>query len=203
MRFQSILSYFLPLTLLLMAILMTSGCYTFIGYDGPYQGKVINAQTNVPIEGVVAHGMWFDAGAPFLMGTSTYVDSFETLSDKNGEFIIKGRGIKLLSNLKTMEITIFKSGYEAGNHARWPNTKDLSLRTIENNREVYELEGNKVIFKLKPKENGKRLWYESARVFNFEPKEKRQLIDAEIEKDKKTYKPPISSEQIRQNKYNF
>jgi len=167
-----------------MIMLLISGCSTLIGYDGSYKGKVINADTNEPIEGAVAHGIWFDLGAPFLMGNSTYVDSREVITDSGGNFVIQGQGIKILSNLDVMEVTIFKAGYESGNFPTWPRKEIYSPKYLEEYKHIFELQGDSVVFKLKPIINGKHPWYDFVRLFDFEPKEKRRLIDSEVAKDK-------------------
>jgi hypothetical protein len=78
---------------------------------GPYKGKIIDADTKAPIEGVVILVEWWEI--PFFGGPK-YIDAQETLTDKNGMFTLKG--IWVLNPMKHMGadviMTIFKSGYQ-------------------------------------------------------------------------------------------
>jgi hypothetical protein len=40
-------------------LMFTAGCAYPIRYDGPYEGRVIEAETKQPIEGVVVLGVWY------------------------------------------------------------------------------------------------------------------------------------------------
>lgn len=78
---------------------------------GPYKGKIIDAETKTPIEGVVVLVEWWEI--PFFGGPK-YIDARETLTDKNGSFDI--HGIWVLNPMKRIGadaiMTIFKSGYQ-------------------------------------------------------------------------------------------
>lgn len=78
---------------------------------GPYKGKIIDADTMNPIEGVVVLVEWWEI--PFFGGPK-YIDAQETLTDKNGSFSI--HGIRVLNPMKRIGadviMTIFKSGYQ-------------------------------------------------------------------------------------------
>jgi hypothetical protein len=101
----------LNLFFILIILLFQTGCLYAIRYDGPYHGKVVDEQTREPIEGVVVLGSWwvyhFDVGG----GHSTYHDAREVVTEKNGEFSIRGEGLRILSSLQPMEFLIYKSGY--------------------------------------------------------------------------------------------
>lgn len=87
-------------------------CAYPVRYDGPYKGKIIDAETGTPIEGVVVLGVWSKVAISPGGGVSSYYDAKETLSDKNGDFEIQGLGIKILSSVTPMNVMIFKSGYQ-------------------------------------------------------------------------------------------
>jgi hypothetical protein len=59
----------------------------------------------------VVLGSWwvyhFDVGG----GHSTYHDAHEAVTDKKGEFTIRGEGLRILSSLKPMDFVLYKSGY--------------------------------------------------------------------------------------------
>ena len=90
--------------------IFTSG-FSIIRYDGDYRGSVIDAETGEPIEGAVVLGVWYKE-VPTVAGPKrSYYDARETVTDKNGEFSIPGKGLIVLSNLEPMSATIFKAGY--------------------------------------------------------------------------------------------
>jgi len=99
------------LLIALVIISLQTGCLYGVRHDGPYHGKVVDEQTREPIEGAVVLGSWrvyhFGLGG----GYTTYHDSREAVTDKNGEFTIKGEGLRILSNLQPMGIRVYKSGY--------------------------------------------------------------------------------------------
>jgi|SRR3990172_743478 len=70
--------------LLLIIIVGTPVC------DTTFKGRVIDADTKQPIEGAVVVASWSgDRGTP-TGGTSRLEDVKEVLTDKNGEWTIKG-----------------------------------------------------------------------------------------------------------------
>jgi hypothetical protein len=96
---------------ILLILMNQTGCLYAVRYDGPYHGKVVDEQTREPIEGVVVLGSWwvyhFDVGG----GHSTYHDAREVVTDNNGDFVVKGEGLRILSSLQPMSFVIYKSGY--------------------------------------------------------------------------------------------
>jgi len=55
---------------------------------GPYQGKVVDAETKAPIVGAVVLAVWY-RGAPGLgVSSNGFLDAEEVLTDKSGEFVI-------------------------------------------------------------------------------------------------------------------
>ena len=103
---------FLIVLFFTLFFICTAGCAYPIRYDGPYQGRVIDAETKQPIEGVVVLGVWYKEEPNVAGSTSTFYDAKETVTDKNGDFKIPGMGLKILSNVGTMNVLIFKAGYE-------------------------------------------------------------------------------------------
>ena len=51
------MSRFFRIILSMLFIFVCTGC-TIIGYDGPYEGSVIDSDTKKPIEGAVVFGEW-------------------------------------------------------------------------------------------------------------------------------------------------
>jgi hypothetical protein len=123
-------------------MLCCSGCVTYFGYDGPYEGRVIDRETLKPIEGAVVHGTWVRSHPGPGGASSSYYDSREMLTDKDGNFSIKGVGLLIISNIEEMEVNVFKAGYTQ-RHGYWSGFKDLDyVKDIE-------WEGDKAVFKLR------------------------------------------------------
>lgn len=125
-----------------MAMLCCSGCVTYFGYDGPYEGRVVDRDTRQPIEGAVVHGTWVRSHPGPGGASSSYYDSREVLTDKGGNFSIKGAGLLMLSNIEEMEVNVFKAGYTQ-EHGYWTGLKD------QNYVKDIEWEGDKAVFKLR------------------------------------------------------
>lgn len=93
-------------------LLLLPACAYSIRYDGPYKGRIIDAETKQPIEGVVILGVWYKETPTVAGAVSSYYDAMETVTDKDGEFEILGLGLKILSNVAPMNVLIFRAGYE-------------------------------------------------------------------------------------------
>jgi hypothetical protein len=104
-------------------LLLASCCYP-IRYDGPYKGRVVEAETGKPIEDVVVLGVWYKEITTAAGGVSSYYDAAETVTDKNGEFEINGLGLKILTNVGPMNILIFKAGYEYVGMGPWESFRE-------------------------------------------------------------------------------
>jgi hypothetical protein len=50
---------FLIMCFFMVYLIFTSGCGFIAWRDGPYKGKVIDAETGKPLEGVVVLGVWY------------------------------------------------------------------------------------------------------------------------------------------------
>jgi hypothetical protein len=112
--------------------------------DGPYEGKVIDADTKQPLEGVVVHGTWYKLHATPGGAVGEYYDSYEVLTDKNGEFSIPGKGFLVLSRIDEMHLTIFKAGYK-----QWTNNSWRGLKKGRWPNGELTWQGDKGTFKLK------------------------------------------------------
>jgi hypothetical protein len=95
----------------LLVLTLVSGC---IRYEGAHKGRVVDADTGEPIEGVVILGVWSREHAGPAGGTHTYYDARETVTDKDGEFVIPGIGLTggVVSFVEPMDANVFKAGYE-------------------------------------------------------------------------------------------
>ncbi len=104
----------MKLKLLIMVLLilpLQTGCLYAVRYDGIYRGKIVDQETREPIEGVVVLGTWSVYHFSPAGGYHTYYDARETVTDKKGEFVIPGEGLRILSSVEPMSFTVFKAGY--------------------------------------------------------------------------------------------
>ncbi|HXC93732.1 MAG TPA: hypothetical protein VN652_06945, partial [Geobacteraceae bacterium] len=135
---KSAIHRFVPL--LLSAALLCSGCVTYLGYGGPYEGRVIDRETRQAIEGAVIHGIWHIHDPCSKTAAATYHDSRETVTDKKGEFKINGIGLLYMSCVDEMDVTVFKAGYAQQRSTPWS-----ALRNPSASDDV-EWEGGKALF---------------------------------------------------------
>ena len=165
--------------LIILMLLGTLTCAYGLRIDGPYNGRVIDADTGAPIEGVVVLGVWNTEKATPGGAVHDFYDAREILTDKNGEFEIPGMGFKILSNVTPMDILIFKAGYEHIGLYPWASLKeDLILR------KKIKWEGKKAIIPLKKltmEERRKRFGSYYVDI----PNEKQKLLLEEIKKENK------------------
>lgn len=163
-----VISFFLP------------GCTYAVRYDGEYAGRVIDAKSGEPIEGVVVLGYW-EKEYPTVAGPKhEFYDAEETVTDKNGEFAIAGKGLRLLSNLAPMRVVIFKAGYSS-NGMIWEKPEKGEYVY----KEDVKWEGRKAIIPLKKLTMEERRKQGSPPAPPSEaPKEKIKLMVREINKDR-------------------
>lgn len=103
----------------IISVLICTSCASFSRIDGPYEGKVVDADSKQPLEGVVVLGVWYKVYPNVAGSTSEFYDSVELLTDKNGDFKIPGKGLQLFSNLDEMNVIIFKAGYAMMGDGPW------------------------------------------------------------------------------------
>jgi hypothetical protein len=163
----------------LLSLSVFSGCTYAIRVDGPYEGRIVDADTGEPIEGVVVLATW-SREYPNAGGAShEYHDAEETVTDENGEYIISGKGVKVLSNVIPPYLLIFKAGYSylGGSYESW---KFSSFA-----KKMIKWEGEKAIIplrKLTIEERKREMGPPSPP--SDAPKEKIKLMIDEINKDR-------------------
>jgi hypothetical protein len=110
---------FLIIFIIMLLLIVTGGCGFIAWRDGPYKGRVIDAETGKPLEGVVVLGVWYKE-LPSPGGTvGSYFDAQETVTNKNGDFEVKGLGLQIFSTVSKMHVLIFKAGYEHIGSGLW------------------------------------------------------------------------------------
>lgn len=163
----------------ILGILNLSSCYA-ARIDGPYEGKIIDAETGQAIEDVVVLGTWSTVTATPGGGVYKYYDAQETVTDKNGDFKIKGLGLLVISNVSSINVMIFKAGYEHLG-SLWESLKK-SKYLIE--KKKIKWEGKKVIVPLKKLTIEEREKQGSPDFPSEAPGDKIKLILREINKDR-------------------
>jgi hypothetical protein len=125
---------FLKIILVYLAIFALSLFFnTKENYRGPFIGRVVDQETNQPIEGAVIYVLW----EAFFTRAGNYFDAQEVLTDKQGNFHI---GTNWSFNpLRTLNISstllIYKAGYGQA-YLNYPN----ELESIIENRKARTLE---------------------------------------------------------------
>ncbi len=137
------------LVYLLFLCLATSGYLAFA--QGPYHGRVIDAETKDPIEGAVVLAIWRELTPGVAQHPkATYHDVRETFTDRGGNFTIPGiLGIPSEATAKIDEplFTIFKPGHEAygGGNLKPPSTPKPIREKYKLPEQVYEKDGRMVV----------------------------------------------------------
>jgi len=154
-----------------------SGCGPLIRYDGAYRGKIIDAYTGEPIEGVVVLGVWKRVYPGIAGSSSHFSDARETVTDENGEFSIPGMGLSIM--LGSMRVIIFKAGYDRVGYGLWDSLKISRPWSTKKIR----WEGDKAIIPLRKLRMEERIKRGSPSRPNI-PMEKMKLMTKEISKDR-------------------
>jgi len=105
---------------LIKTLLITLFLNSLIGcapvyYESNFKGIVIDEETNEPIENAVILALW---DTTFCLPTPAgevcegeYVDSYSTLTDKKGAFVVPGKFMRFFTTLDKMYLIAFKTGY--------------------------------------------------------------------------------------------
>lgn len=117
--------HYMKIFTLLLMLTLVSGCVP--RKDGAYRGRVIDAETGKPIEGVVVLGVWYKESMTVGGTVGTYYDAKETVTDAMGDFEIQGQGWILANiiagSLSEMHVMVFKAGYKHVGPGMWSSLK--------------------------------------------------------------------------------
>lgn len=128
--------------------------------DGPWMGRVIDAETKEPIEGAVVLAVWNKVYGTPTGRQSYFFDAVEVLTDREGRFFIeKYRALNILPVIRWIEgpyFTIFKPGYTPfGNSYNYFNKyfpKSPLRVDVKTLSDIFKKDVTVNLFKLKTKE---------------------------------------------------
>jgi hypothetical protein len=122
------MKFITPLSVLLIIFSLSLGCSQSYG---PYYGKVIDAETKEPLEGVAVLAVFYTQQYGPAGSSSHYVDAKETVTDMNGEFKIPSLTVTTFRIGHSFEpyamFLIFKPGY-----GHYPDSKGIKPMFIPN-----------------------------------------------------------------------
>ena len=100
---------------MLSSVSLFASSANFYYSDGPWSGKIIDAETKEPIEGAVVLAVWEKIYASPTGNHSYFFDAVESVTDREGRFLIEEfKAINILPVLRWLDgpwFTIFKPGY--------------------------------------------------------------------------------------------
>ena len=103
------------LGILFWASIAMASSASFYYSDGPWMGRVIDAETKEPIEGAVVLAVWNKVYASPTGRHHYFFEAKEVLTDKNGLFVIQKlktiNFLPIISTIEGPEFVIFKPGY--------------------------------------------------------------------------------------------
>jgi hypothetical protein len=104
-------------TSLILAQSASASSANFYYSDGPWSGKVIDAETKAPIEGSVVVAIWYKSYVTPAGNATNYFNVIEVTSDKDGEFLVpKYKALNItpiIASIEGPEFVIFKPAYTA------------------------------------------------------------------------------------------
>ncbi len=160
----------------LLVSITTIGCFSHVArYDGSFKGRVVDAETGGPIEGVVVLGVWYTDRHTISGRKGNFYDAREVVTDKDGNFTMPGKGPRVLSNLRPVHLKIFKAGYS------YTGGTEYSFRNSDTGEIKWE--GSRAIIPLKNLTMGERWKHRSPNRPDI-PMEKMNLMTNEINKDR-------------------
>lgn len=117
---------------------------------GPYQGKVIDAETKQPVEGAAVLAVWWLQSPGIAHPVESVHDALETVTDLDGNFTIPGMieaPVDPQAKLMEPSFTIFKPGYKTyGPRTLKPMSAFLPKDVIEGlSDNIYEKNGKMVV----------------------------------------------------------
>lgn len=105
----------IALILLGLSLASNRSIYWFFYFDGPYYGRVVDAETGVPLEGAAVAGIWKFEHL-YFKSIYTFANAKETTTGRDGKFKLPltfAFTLYPISLLGKMELLVFKPGYDS------------------------------------------------------------------------------------------
>src|SRR5512135_3474132 len=102
------------LMLMVLVLMMTSGCGAYYA-QGPWKGRVLDAETKVPIEGAAVVIYWDEHYFAVFESNSSFLFAKEFLTDKDGRFEIHSQSMPSKHSTGQLDGPhwyIYKNGYD-------------------------------------------------------------------------------------------
>jgi len=183
------------LTVVFITCIFAAGVWSHAGASefGPFIGRIIDADTKEPIEGVVVLIEWRES---HMFAGSTFYDARETLTDKKGDFYIPRIWVfnPLVWLRAEADVIIYKSGYGATDgieiHGHWESFLEMEWGAPRGTY-IFKFDDGIPVIKLK------KLTIEERKQSSLSdptsgdiPREKKKLLLQEIDKDYGFKYPP-------------
>ena len=83
------------------------------GYQGPYRGRVVDAETKEPIAGAAVVAVWMRDKVYPLHSTSVFHGAHEVLTAQDGTFVIDGKDLEQNAPTRTLKpyFRVFSPGF--------------------------------------------------------------------------------------------
>lgn len=162
----------------MITLLASISVYAMESTDfGPYEGKVVDADTKEPLEGVVVLLQWRRLNT----GNTSLIDAQEAMTDENGNFHITG--MRVFSPWKRFysdaRMIIYKSGYRYVKTGAWKKWEQFT----QSDSYVLKVEHGKPFFVLEKFRNMEERKNFGSPFISDMPYSKMKTLIAEINKE--------------------
>ena len=114
------------------------------GYQGPYRGRVIDAETKQPLAGAAVVAIWQREKIQLIQLSTVFHDAREVLTDANGEFLLDAPDVEREAPAKTLRpyFVIFTPGYALARGTHEARNETIELRRLKTRKERVEVIGS-------------------------------------------------------------
>lgn len=105
----------IAIALLGLSLASNRSIFWFFYWDGPYYGRVVDAETGAPLEGAAVAGIW-EFEHLYFKSIYTFANAQESTTDKDGRFelpLIFAFTFYPISILRKIELLVFIPGYDS------------------------------------------------------------------------------------------
>ncbi len=107
------------------------------GYQGPYRGRVIDAETKQPLAGAAVVAIWHREKIQLIQLSTVFHDAREVLTDANGEFVLDAPDVEREAPAKTLRpyFVFFTPGYALARGTHEARGETIGLRRLRTQKE--------------------------------------------------------------------